>query len=114
MEPAPALRPRWNRDPKPKPSSSHCKSGVAAGMQRDPIAFAVENDRPKAVRADGADRLQDFAPAPLGLADRLPDPAVHVQVNQKAAGVDRRLAADQAPAIACAVLQHVEGNSPGL
>jgi len=30
-------------------------------VQRDPIAFAVENDRPVAVRADRVRRLQDLA-----------------------------------------------------
>src|SRR6185436_8592397 len=54
-------------------------------VQRDPIAFAVENDRPVAVRADRVRRLQDLAACGGDGALRVGDASVDVEVDEGSA-----------------------------
>src|SRR5437870_3705386 len=88
---------------------------IAAGMQRDAIAFAVEHGGAKAVRPDAFDRLQ-HAPAVLfGLFHCIADAAVDVHVDEDAGGAYLLGVRNQAAAVARrAMLEHREGEVAGL
>src|SRR5438477_1332217 len=88
---------------------------IAAGMQRDAVAFAVEHDGAEAVRSDALDRMQ-HAPAVLfGLLQRIADAPIDVHIDEDAGGADLLGVRDQAAAVAGrAVLEHGEGEVAGL
>src|SRR5262245_65781757 len=51
------------------------------GVQREPVAFAVENDRSRPVGPYRVLRLEDFAAIGNDSGDRLIQPSVGVQIN---------------------------------
>jgi len=57
---------------------------VGRRAQRDAVAFAVDDDCTKAVRADRLRRLDDAPPELLDLSHRVAHPAVRVQVDKDA------------------------------
>src|SRR5687767_15320662 len=73
-------------------------------MQRHAVAFAIENDRPKAVRPYRVNRLDHRSAVRHDLLDSVPNPPVHVQVKHYAPGRDLRFVKYQAAAVSLLVL----------
>ena len=55
-------------------------------MQRDAIAFAIENDGAKAVVTDLVFRVHYFAAMGFSLRDRVIEPAGAIEINERAGG----------------------------
>src|SRR5437773_8441907 len=53
-------------------------------MQRDPVAFGITDDRAKAIGSDGVFVLENFSAALLDSSNRVIQPALDAQINQRA------------------------------
>src|SRR5205814_1404429 len=73
---------------------------VGIGMQRDAVAFAVEHDGAKAVRADALDRLQHPATLLFSLAHGVAHAAVDVHVDKDPGAAYLLRVRDEAAAVA--------------
>jgi hypothetical protein len=54
-------------------------------MERQPVALAIEDDGPKAVRADLVPRLEHLAAIGLDYRDRLIEPPLRIEIDQQTA-----------------------------
>ncbi len=61
-------------------------SSVSPRVKRQPVALAIEDDRPEAVRADLVPRLKNLTPIGLDRSHRLIESPLCVQIDEQSAG----------------------------
>src|SRR6185503_6883148 len=95
-------------------SATHCQrrtapSGIPRRVERDPVALAILHDCAAAVRSDRMHGLHHLAAVALDLRDRVANATIDVHVDENAAARgDRTRLADQAAAVAVAMIEHAE------
>src|SRR5688572_23884500 len=109
-------RPLWQaaRTRHSATSAARCQrrtppSGIACRVERDPVAFAVLHDCAAAMGTDRVHGLHHLAVVALDLRDGVANAAIDIHVDENAAARgDRGRLADQAAAVAVAMIEHAE------